>query len=73
MDKNKIGLNAGVLWHLLADNKLWRMTELRKASGLDTPDFFAAIGWLAREDKIDFGNDGTDGQQTVSLMMNIYY
>lgn len=73
MDKVKIGLDAGVLWHLLADNKLWRLPELREASGLDVPDFFAALGWLAREDKIDFGSDGADGQPTVNLMMNIYY
>ena len=44
MDKNVIGLNAGLLWNLLANNRLWEMHELQKASGLDTPEFFAALG-----------------------------
>ncbi len=73
MDKKIIGMNAGTLWHLLANNKLWNMQDLQQASGLDTPDFFAALGWLAREDKVDFGHDGNDGHTTVTLMMNLYY
>lgn len=73
MNKAVIGENAGLLWHLLANNKLWKMEELKKASGLSDPDFFAAVGWLAREDKVDFGHDGGDGHDTVNLMVNIYY
>ena len=34
MNKHQIGLNAGVVWHLLNDNKRWNYCELKKASGL---------------------------------------
>lgn len=73
MDKTVIGENAGILWHLLDNNRLWDLEKLQEASGLDTPNFFAALGWLARENKVDFGHDGSDGHDTVNLMVSIYY
>ena len=73
MDKTTIGQNAGILWHLLANNRLWKIEELQLAAGLNTPDFFAALGWLAREDKVDFGHDGNNGHTTVCLLTEIYY
>ena len=60
MNKHQIGLNAGVVWHLLNDNKRWNYCELKKASGLTDRDLNAAIGWLAREDKIDFDDEQSD-------------
>ncbi len=35
--------------------------------------FYTALGWLARENKVDFGHDGSDGHDTVNLMVSIYY
>lgn len=73
MDTTQIGFNAGALWHLLADNKVWNVDELQRASGLGTPEFYAAIGWLAREGKLSFGtHGGTDGK-TVELILQFYY
>ena len=57
MNKHQIGLNAGVIWRLLNNNKQWNYCDLKSASGLSDKDLFAAIGWLAREDKIDFGDE----------------
>ena len=57
MDKTTIGQNAGILWHLLANNRLWKIEELQ----------------LAREDKVDFGHDGNNGHTTVCLLTEIYY
>lgn len=54
MDKHQIGLNAGKIWHLLANNNKWNYCELKEASQLSDRDLCAAIGWLARENKIDF-------------------
>lgn len=76
MDKNKIGWNAGVLWRLMnerRDKTVWDLEELRQASGLDVPDFYASLGWLAREDKVDFGEDGISHQGTVGLIVDFYY
>lgn len=63
MNKTEIGTNAGIVWHALLDSKD-RMTfdELLKAVDLKALDVAAAIGWLAREEKISFSSqeDGTD-------------
>ncbi|MDR1407565.1 MAG: winged helix-turn-helix domain-containing protein [Tannerella sp.] len=51
---NQIGENAGLVWKAL--NKSGRMSvkELKKETKIRTEkDLFAAIGWLAKEEKID--------------------
>lgn len=76
MDKNRIGQNAGILWHVMdnnRDNRVWNMEDLRQASGLNEPDFYAAIGWLARENKIDFGEDGITHHGTVGLVVEFFH
>ena len=71
MNKYQIGLNAGVVWRLLNDNKRWNYCDLKVASGLSDKDLNAAIGWLAREDKIDFeGNQ--DDKDCFFLSVNVY-
>lgn len=44
---------------------------MKKASGLADRDLNAAIGWLARENKIDF--DGEEiGEDCFFLSVNVY-
>jgi len=53
MNKEKIGESVGIVWRALNNNKCsWE--ELVKATGLNPLELAAAIGWLAREDKICF-------------------
>ncbi len=52
-DKKEIGMSAGKLWHLLSDNNKWNFEDLKKASDLSDIELAAAMGWLAREDKIE--------------------
>ena len=56
MDKHIIGENAGILWRLLNTDahKKWQLAEIKKSTGLDDLELASAIGWLAREDKIQF-------------------
>lgn len=70
MNKNKIGENAGVVWRILSDNGQWDYDKLKEVSGLSDRDLNAAIGWLAREDKIDFGVDSA--QDRLFLHVNVY-
>ena len=72
MDKHQIGLNAGIVWHLLNNNKRWTYCELKAASGLSDRDLDAAIGWLAREDKIDFDCEHEGGGECFFLSVNIF-
>ena len=70
MDKMIIGKNAGIVWNTLKDNAHWDYKDLKDATGLSDRDLNAAIGWLAREDKIDFDIDETSDR--IFLSLNIY-
>ena len=60
-----IGHTAGKVWKVLADRGEQTITGIKKA--IDGPDdvTMAAVGWLAREDKLDFETNGRT--ITVSL------
>lgn len=51
--KDKIGTNAGLAWNALLVGNL-DIKALKKATKLNDKDVYAALGWLAREDKIYF-------------------
>ncbi len=70
MNKTEIGLNAGRIWYLLSDNTRWRYETLKEKSELGDRDLGAALGWLAREDKIEIHHEGDE--LYVSLGVNVY-
>lgn len=70
MDKMKIGFDAGTVWQLLSNNEKWSYGSLKKKSGLKDYELGAAIGWLAREDKIQFEQEEED--LYVFLCVNVY-
>lgn len=72
MDAHTIGVNAGKIWRLLDNNKRWEYSELKEASGLSDRDLNAAIGWLAREDKIQFETDKKGKKEYLFLELNVY-
>ena len=53
MEINNIGNNAGVIWNVLNANGKMTETKLKKESGLGSAEFYTALGWLAREDKLN--------------------
>ena len=53
MEINNIGNNAGVIWNALNANGTMTETKLKKESGLASAEFYAALGWLAREGKLN--------------------
>ncbi len=61
-----IGTNAGLIWNAL--DKLGKMDikQLKKATKIRTEkDIYAALGWLAKEEKLIFVYE--DGTLLVSL------
>lgn len=48
-----IGEMAGVVWGILSENGPMTMAKLVKAVGEPRDSVMQALGWLAREDKID--------------------
>ena len=49
----KIGENAGLLWNAL-QNGAQGVKALKKATKLKNDELFLALGWLAREGKVNF-------------------
>jgi len=56
MIKTQIGSNAGKIWNRLEKGELTntKLSKIKKDCQLAEVDFFLALGWLAREDKIKF-------------------
>ena len=53
MEINNIGINAGLIWNALNANGKMTETKLKKETALASADFYAALGWLAREAKLN--------------------
>lgn len=66
MYKEKIGHNAGIIWHIVDDRRELNLNELFLHSKLNEADFNMAIGWLFRENKISIYENG--GKQIVFLV-----
>ncbi len=60
-----IGETAGVVWSTLSKNGPMTMAKLVKAVGEPRDQTMLALGWLAREDKIDMVDEGRS--RVVSL------
>ncbi|MBN2413690.1 winged helix-turn-helix domain-containing protein [candidate division KSB1 bacterium] len=56
--KNEIGVLAGNVWELLNKKGPMTLTQLKKLVNSNDFTLHAAIGWLAREDKLDFQKSG---------------
>lgn len=54
MEKAKIGTNAGDIWQLLNEKGNVKISDLKKLTKKDVKDIYLALGWLARENKIQF-------------------
>jgi len=54
MKKQEIGENAGIIWQYLDTNGGCPTKELNKHLKMNEKEFYMALGWLARENKIAF-------------------
>jgi hypothetical protein len=64
--KEKIGTDAGRLWTVLDEQGGAKsVKELKKLTKLTDKEIFAAIGWLAREEKLAF--DEVESELFLSL------
>jgi len=55
----KIGENAGLVWGAL-QNGAQGLKGLKKATKLKNEDLYLALGWLAREGKLNFNVEEAD-------------
>jgi hypothetical protein len=69
MNVETIGLWAGAVWNALNDAKgTLDVKGLKKATKLKEKEVFAAIGWLAREGKVNIVADEAEKQVDVTLI-----
>ena len=64
--KEKIGETAGKIWSALRDNEEVNISQLPKVLNEKPVIVYQALGWLAREDKINYHVKG--GKILVSLV-----
>ena len=63
----KIGEDAGIVWNALNDLGKLDVKQLKKATKLRTDkEIFAAIGWLAKEEKLLF-EENEKGELLIAL------
>ena len=72
MEKRHIGINAGKIWNLLSNKQSWTAKQLSEETGLSKREIYTAIGWLAREDKIEI-NKTKDGEDDFYLIIEYYF
>ena len=53
----QVGTTAGMVWHLLKDSGPLTVTQLKKKLNGSGDLVGFALGWLAREDKVDILQD----------------
>ena len=61
-----IGKNAGLVWKALNENGAMNVKALKKVTKIGTEkDLYAALGWLAREEKLAF----TEKEQELQVSL----
>ena len=65
MNREIIGLNAGKVWEALNAADAMGVKQLKKVTKLKDKELFAALGWLAREDKSEIAVDDEDEKEYI--------
>ncbi len=69
MNTEIIGTNAGTVWVALNTVDAVGLKQLKKITKLKDKEVFAALGWLAREGKININPDPEDEKEyLISLV-----
>lgn len=66
MDREEIGLNAGLVWNALNESEGLTLKGLKKMTKLKDKQLYAALGWLSREDKVTI--EEVEGDLLVNLI-----
>lgn len=65
MNTEVIGYNAGTVWSALNGVDALGVKQLKKVTKLKDKEVYAAIGWLAREGKINIAADPEDEKEIL--------
>ena len=65
MNTETIGTNAGTVWTALNTADALGIKQLQKIPKLKDKEMFAALGWLAREGKIEIHTNPEDEKELL--------
>lgn len=65
MNVELIGTWAGLLWNALSEADALGVKQIKKITKLKDKEVFAAIGWLAREGKVNVAIDPEDEKELL--------
>lgn len=72
MNTDTIGINAGCVWAVLNEAEALDTKQLKKIAKLkNEKELFAALGWLAREGKINFIESEDGKELIISLVQDM--
>lgn len=54
MLKNMIGADAGLIWRMLSERGVLSISELERLTGYRKQYIYLSLGWLSRENKINY-------------------
>ncbi len=69
MNAEAIGSFAGLVWQALNETDTLGLKQLKKITKLKDKEVFAAIGWLAREGKIDIQSNPDDEKDLLLALV----
>lgn len=65
MNTETIGYSAGSVWVALNTAEALGVKQLKKVTKLKDKELYAALGWLARENKISIVPDPEDDKELI--------
>lgn len=70
MNTEIIGTNAGSVWVALNTADALGVKQLKKITKLKDKEVYAALGWLARENKITIAPDPNDEKEIIISLVS---
>ncbi len=65
MNTEIIGTNAGTVWVALNTADALGIKQIKKMTKLKDKEVYAALGWLAREGKVNIDTDPNDEKELI--------
>lgn len=69
MNVETIGTSAGLVWNALAEANVLSVKQLKKITKLKDKETYAAIGWLARENKVTLQDSPEDEKDLLVTLV----
>ncbi len=69
MNTEIIGTNAGTVWVALNTADALGIKQIKKMTKLKDKEVYAALGWLAREGKVNIDTDPNDEKELIVTLV----